>query len=144
MDTFVRLLAPFLPFATEEVWSWYRTGSVHRAAWPQSDGLREASTGADAELVARAGVALAALRKVKSKAKTSQKTPILSVALAVAADRPEYAEAIEAVRADLTEAAKVTGTFTVEQAAPAADSAEGASPVTVTAAELGEAPAKKK
>mgnify|MGYP002743470946 CR=1 FL=1 len=144
VDTFVRLLAPFLPFATEEVWSWYRTGSVHRAAWPQSDGLREASTGADAELVARAGVALAALRKVKSEAKTSQKTPILSVALAVAADRPEYAEAIEAVRADLTEAAKVTGTFTVEQAAPAADSVEGASPVTVTGAELGEAPAKKK
>ena len=45
---------------------------------------------------------------------------------------------------DLTEAAKVTGPFTVEQAAPAADSAEGASPVTVTAAELGQAPAKKK
>jgi len=42
---------------------------------------------------------LAALRKVKSEAKTSQKTPILSVALAVAADRPEYAEAIEAGRA---------------------------------------------
>jgi len=34
------------------------------------------------------------------------------------------------VRADLTEAAKVTGTFTVEQAAPAADPAEGASPAT--------------
>ena len=117
---------------------------MHRAAWPQSEELREASAGADAELVARAGVALAALRKVKSEAKTSQKTPILSVTLAVAADRPEYAEAIEAVRADLTEAAKVTGPFTVEQAAPAADSAEGASPVAVTAAELGEAPAKKK
>ena len=144
VDTFVRLLAPFLPFATEEVWSWYRSGSVHRAAWPQSVGLREASAGADAELVARAGAALAALRKVKSEAKTSQKTPILSVTLAVAADRPEYAEAIEAVRADLTEAAKVTGPFTVEQAAQAADSesADGAALVTVTAAELGEAPAK--
>ena len=48
------------------------------------------------------------------------------------------------MRTDLTESAKVTGPFTVEQAAPAADPAEGASPVTVTAAELGEAPAKKK
>ena len=48
------------------------------------------------------------------------------------------------MRADLTEAAKVTDAFSVEQAAPAADSAEGASPVTVTAAELGQAPAKKK
>ena len=84
------------------------------------------------------------LRKVKSEAKTSQKTPIFSVALAVAADQPEYAEAVEAVCADLMEAAKVTGPFTVEQAAPAADSAEGASPVTVSASELGQAPAKKK
>ena len=146
VDTFVRLFAPFLPFATEEVWSWYRTGSVHRAEWPAAAPLREASAGADAALVARAGEALAALRKVKSEAKTSQKTPILSVTLAVAADRPEYAEAIEAVRADLTEAAKVTGPFTVEQAAQDADSesADGAASVAVAAAELGEAPAKKK
>ena len=76
----------------------------------------------------------------------SSQDPVLAAHffLAVAADRPEYAEAIEAVRADLTEAAKVTGPFTVEQAAPAADSAEGASPVAVTAAELGESPDKKK
>ena len=142
VDTFVRLLAPFLPFATEEVWSWYRTGSVHRAAWPQSDGLREASAGADAELVARAGAALAALRKVKSEAKTSQKTPILSVALAVA---PEAEASVEAVRADLIEAAKVTGPMTLAVAEPrAGDDGEPAPAVAVTAVELGEAPAKPK
>ena len=148
VDTFVRLLAPFLPFVTEEVWSWYRTGSVHRAAWPEAAGLRDAAGDADAGLVGRAGTALAVLRKVKSEAKTSQKTPILSVVLAV---EPEVAPAIEAVRADLLEAAKVTGPFTVEVAEAAgsgqtgrpAEAAESA-PVSVAAVELGQAPPRRK
>lgn len=148
VDTFVRLLAPFLPFVTEEVWSWYRTGSVHRAAWPTAQGLRAGAGEADAELVAHAGLALAALRKVKSEAKVSQKTPILSASLTVA---PELVAAVEAVRADLLEAAKVTGTFEVAEAAPSAgeattpegDDAQAAAPVAVSAVELGEPPARR-
>ncbi|QQM66828.1 valine--tRNA ligase [Actinomyces weissii] len=138
VDTFVRLFAPFLPFVTEEVWSWYRTGSVHRAAWPQAAGLRAAAAGADQALIGQAGTALAALRKLKSEAKVSQKTPIESVTLEVSA---ELAEAIELVRADLLEAAKVTGPLTLTAAAPTAE-AEAVAPVLVTAHVLGEAPAK--
>ena len=141
VDTFVRLFAPFLPFVTEEVWSWYRTGSVHRSPWPTEDGLRAAADDADPELVAHAGLALAALRKVKSEAKTSQKTPILSVSLSVAEGLDT---AVEAVRADLTEAAKVTGPFDVAAASAApAEGEEAAAPVVVTAVELGENPKKK-
>ena len=100
-----------------------RTGEVHRAPWPEAQGLRQAAAGADPALVAQAGAALAALRKVKSEAKTSQKTPILSVSLAVV---PEYADAVEAVRTDLVEAAKITGPLTVEPAAAQTRDGSGA------------------
>jgi valyl-tRNA synthetase len=98
LDAFLRLLAPVLPFATEEVWSWYCGGSVHRAEWPHgvpADG---------AETLAAAGAALAALRKVKSEAKVSQRTVVESVTLTV----PEGALAlVTSARADLMAAGRV-------------------------------------
>ncbi|WP_024288879.1 valine--tRNA ligase [Cellulomonas sp. KRMCY2] len=76
LDTLLRLLAPVLPFATEEVWSWWREGSVHRAPWPDAAPLLTAADGVDPAHLAAAGRALAALRKVKSEAKVSMRTVI--------------------------------------------------------------------
>ncbi|MBX9244192.1 valine--tRNA ligase [Actinotalea ferrariae] len=83
LDTLLRLLAPVLPFATEEVWSWWREGSVHRAPWPDAAPLRAAAGDADPAALDAAGRALAALRKVKSEAKVSMRTPILRAELVV-------------------------------------------------------------
>jgi valyl-tRNA synthetase len=65
-----RLLAPYLPFVTDEIWSWWQAGSVHAAAWPEeSDAL--AGIGArDAgayQLYLRTTDVLAAIRKKKSE-----------------------------------------------------------------------------
>src|SRR5665648_439752 len=85
LDTILRLLAPVLPFATEEVWSWWREGSVHRAPWPDAAPLRAAADNADPGTLAAAGRTLAALRKVKSEAKVSMRTGIVRAEVAVPA-----------------------------------------------------------
>ncbi|MDE1565971.1 valine--tRNA ligase [Actinotignum sanguinis] len=103
VDTFLRLLAPFIPYATAEVWSWYRTGSVHRAAWPEAAPLREAAGSGNAELLEIAGQALTVLRGVKSAAKVSQRTSFARVELR------GNTSLLEEVRADLVRAAHVRG-----------------------------------
>lgn len=100
LDTLLRLLAPTLPFATEEVWSWWREGSVHRAPWPVAAPLREAADGAGPAGLPAAGRALAALRKVKSEAKVSMRVGIVRAELGVpAAELPLVEAAADDVRA---------------------------------------------
>ncbi|MDP5225658.1 MULTISPECIES: valine--tRNA ligase [Arthrobacter] len=82
LDALLRLFAPFLPFATEEVWSWWRSGSVHRAAWPAP-----LSVDGDATLLSTVGEALSGLRKAKSEAKVKQRTEVLSATVSASAAR---------------------------------------------------------
>ena len=72
----LRLLAPFLPFVTEEVWSWWQQGSVHRSTWPVADEVAAMAPGADAGVLRDTAVVLAAVRKAKSEAKTSMRTDV--------------------------------------------------------------------
>ena len=73
-----RLLAPMLPFATEEVWSWWQSGSIHKTNWPTSSETlagctanKEALTELDAIYVV-----LAAVRRAKTEAKVSQRAEV--------------------------------------------------------------------
>ena len=87
LSTLLRLFAPFLPFVTEEVWSWWQDGTVHRSPWPDAAGLREIAGDADPALAELAGTALSEIRKTKSEAKKSLKTPLDHATVTAPADQ---------------------------------------------------------
>jgi len=88
LETLLKLFAPILPFVTEEVWSWWQEGSIHRSPWPSAANLR-AAAGDDASPVVLAVAAdvLGELRKVKSEARRSMKTEVTSATVSDTADR---------------------------------------------------------
>ncbi len=74
LATLHRLFAPHIPFVAEEVWSWWRDGSVHRAAWPNVEELEVATTSTDTYEAASA--VLGEIRKAKSTAQRSMRTEV--------------------------------------------------------------------
>ena len=121
LEALLKLFAPFLPYATEEVWSWWQEGSIHRSAWPTSEPLRDLAGGHDDEASRTMSVAadvLSALRKVKSDAKVSMRTEIASATIT---DTQERLAAFERVRADVLDAGKVASVETAEGSELAVD-----------------------
>ena len=94
ISTLLRLFAPFLPFVTEEVWSWWQAGSVHRAPWPRADEVLEAAIHddkpGDPRVALVAAEALVEIRRHKTAAKRSVATTVTSCRLACPADRIEH------------------------------------------------------
>jgi valyl-tRNA synthetase len=105
LHTQLRLLAPFLPYVTEEVWSWWQPGSVHRATWPTASDLGSAASANPAMLAAVADV-LSGIRGAKSQAKVKMRTELSAVHVTGPATAVAFAEL---AAEDLRAAGNVTG-----------------------------------
>lgn len=92
VEILLRLLAPVIPFATDEVWSWTHEGSVHTATWPTPP-VEVAPTG----LLGFVSEALIGIRRAKTEAKASQKTDVTSATLTGPALLQQAADDLRAV-----------------------------------------------
>jgi len=105
LSTLQRLFAPLLPFATEEVWNWWQTGSVHQAQWPTSAELTASiSTSPDEALLNAVCTTLAIIRRSKTEAKVSQRQGVDMASITASADA---ARAITAGWIDIANAGSV-------------------------------------
>jgi valyl-tRNA synthetase len=103
LSALLRLFAPYLPFVTEEVWSWWQPGSVHAAAWPNAAELFDAAGGEDADAARTLELAAAVLGEIRKKKSEEQRPLKTAVARAVVrlpdADRALLARAEADLRA---------------------------------------------
>ena len=83
--TLLKLFAPFIPFVTEEVWSWWQEGSIHLQSWPKSSEIiTNKSTGIDA--LNNVTWILSEVRKVKTENKQSMKAEVKTLEIWAKAD----------------------------------------------------------
>ena len=105
LSVLVRLLAPYLAFVCDEVWSWTNAGSVHRARWPSRDDIIRVSGSDEASqrAVFHLTDALNAIRKGKNENKVSVGTHVGEVVFHGAED---VVKSLTLVQRDLKAAAR--------------------------------------
>ncbi len=100
-----RLFAPFLPFVTAEVWSWWHENSVHASAWPTLEELEDRPTTENpGRLYRQVAEVLGLVRREKTTAKVSQKAEIASC---VVKATDEVWRCVSDARGDLLAAASI-------------------------------------
>jgi valyl-tRNA synthetase len=105
----LRLLAPYLPFVTEEVWSWWQQGSVHRSRWPlpAQDVAVAAQDPAVLDLAAKV---LAGVRGAKSSAKVGMKTEVSAL---IVTGAQQHLDLLRLALDDVVAAGRVSGEITL-------------------------------
>ncbi len=96
LSTLLRLFAPFLPFTTEEVWSWWHNGSIHLSEWPTIAEIEanlpqigqfdlhvqeDNAVNKARELITATSTVLEKIRKKKSEEKLSMKAGVDTVSV---------------------------------------------------------------
>jgi valyl-tRNA synthetase len=109
LDVLLRLFAPFLPYVTEEIWSWAFAAekgqpSIHRAPWPGPPDFEQVPAPADAGSLDVAIACLAAINKAKADAEVSMGREVEALTLAAA---PATQERLARVAGDVWAAARV-------------------------------------
>ena len=105
LETYLRLFAPYLPFVTAEVWSWWRPGSVHRTGWPTPEELEHAAgPGADIRHYTEAQLATGEIRREKSMQGLKVKSPVKVIVEA----QPDKIEILRLVDREISSANTAT------------------------------------
>jgi len=110
LRTFLKLFAPFVPYVTEEVWSWMQDAdgfeSIHRSPWPDAKDLRAISS-IDESCAETMNVASAVLAQVRQQKTSQQKTLKWPVKALKIGGSPLQISAAKLVEGDLSQAGRV-------------------------------------
>ena len=101
--TLLKLFAPFIPFVTEEVWSWWQEGSIHLQSWPKSSEIiTDKSAGIDP--LNNVTWILSEVRKIKTENKQSMKAEVKTLEIWAKA---EVIEQVKDAQKDLIAAGNI-------------------------------------
>jgi valyl-tRNA synthetase len=94
LPVMLQLFAPFLPFVTEEVWSWWQAGSIHRSTWPHATSPSPRAESADVAAARHASEITAKIRAERSSKNLGFGVAVRAV-LALSAEHQPSWSAIE-------------------------------------------------
>lgn len=89
LQSYLKLLAPFMPYVTDEIWSWgyaaeTNTPSIHKATWPNVVEVATVKTPSEEGVLDIAAELLGKIHYAKSQAQKSLRWPVDKMELSIA------------------------------------------------------------